>query len=89
MDLPFKEKNLGNNEFVRTFSNNVDSHELKWHKDKEDRTVTPLNANDWLFQRDNELPQPINSVIKIKAYEWHRVIKGTGDLIIKVLKHEK
>jgi len=89
MDLPFKERSLGNSESIRTFYHNTDSHELKWHRDKEDRTVTPLNTNDWLFQRDNELPQPINGVIEIKANEWHRVIKGTSNLIIKVLKHEK
>lgn len=88
MDLPFKEKKTDKNSFIRTFSKNTESHELKWHKDKEDRTVTPLNENDWLFQRDNQLPVPINKTIKIKANEWHRVIKGKSDLIIEVIKHE-
>jgi hypothetical protein len=89
MELPFSEKSLGNNNFIRTFSSDVDSHELKWHRDKEDRTVTPLNKNDWLFQRDNELPRPLDKEITIKANEWHRVIKGTSELVVRVLKHEK
>jgi hypothetical protein len=89
MKLPFSEKQLENNTFVRTFSSDIDSHELKWHRDKEDRTVTSLNENDWLFQRDNKLPQPIKGTIEIKANEWHRIIKGTGDLVVKVLKHDK
>lgn len=89
MELPFSEKRLDSNVFIRTFSKNLESHELKWHKDREDRTVTPLNENDWLFQRDNQLPQPIKGEIKIKANEWHRIIKGTGDLKVKIIKHEK
>lgn len=79
--LPFEEKGQ-----IRTFSKDVDSHELKWHRDQEDRTVTPLSANDWLFQRDNCLPEPIDKPINIKKGEWHRVIKGTTDLEIRVEK---
>lgn len=88
MKLPFSENKVGNNTFIRIFSSDVDSHELKWHKDKEDRTVTPIKENDWLFQRDNQLPEPIKGEIKIKANEWHRIIKGKSDLEIKVIKHE-
>ena len=71
---------------IRTFSRNVDSHELKWHRDEEDRVVTPLNENDWMFQRDNQLPEPIRGQIRIARGEWHRVIKGTTDLIVRVEK---
>jgi hypothetical protein len=47
----------------------------------------PLEETDWLFQRDNGLPERIDGPISIKANEWHRVIKGTGDLVVKVIKH--
>ena len=87
MKLPFEEKKLKSREYIRTFSENIDSHELKWHQDKEDRTVVPLVKTDWLFQRDNGLPEPIVGTIDIRANEWHRVIKGTGDLVVKVIKH--
>jgi hypothetical protein len=85
MQLPFSEKKLENT-FIRTFSADLDSNELKWHKDLEDRIVSPISATDWLFQRENELPTPINQEIKIKANEWHRIIKGSGDLVVKVIK---
>jgi len=70
----------------RTFSKDVDSEELKWHRDEEDRVVVPLNQNDWQFQRDNCLPEPLNKEVEIKRGEWHRVIKGTTDLEVKIIK---
>jgi hypothetical protein len=79
--LPFEEKDQ-----IRTFSQNIDSQELKWHRDREDRIVNPIGNNDWMFQRDNCLPEPIDKEIFIKKGEWHRVIKGTTDLEIKVKK---
>jgi hypothetical protein len=45
-----------------------------------------MGTTDWLFQRENELPIQINQEIKIKANEWHRIIKGSGDLVVKVIK---
>lgn len=80
-ELPFQQDGD-----IRTFSKDVDSHELKWHRDEEDRTVIPLNQNDWMFQRDDSLPEPINKEIKISRGEWHRVIKGTTDLKVRILK---
>jgi hypothetical protein len=71
---------------VRRFSRDVDSHELKWHRDEEDRVVTPLAENDWLFQRDNRLPEPIVGEIRIARGEWHRVIKGKTDLVVRIQK---
>jgi len=71
---------------IRTFSKDVDSHELKWHRDKEDRIVTPLGNNDWMFQRDNQLPEPMSGEIRVNRGEWHRVIKGTTDLVVKIRK---
>lgn len=81
--LPFSEKGE-----TRTFSKDVDSDELKWHRDREDRVVTPVGDNDWMFQRDNQLPRPIDGEIRIPAGEWHRVIKGTTDLVVRVQKGE-
>lgn len=69
---------------IRTFSKDVDPEELKWHRDEEDRTVTPINQNDWMFQRDNCLPEPIDKEIRIARGEWHRVIKGNTDLVVRI-----
>lgn len=76
-----------NNFVVRTFSQNLDENELKWHKDREDRVVVPMHETNWMFQRENQLPEKISKEIKIKANEWHRVIKGDGDLTVKIYKN--
>ena len=39
-----------------------------------------------MFQRDSELPIRIEGQIHIPKGEWHRAIKGTGDLKIKIKK---
>jgi hypothetical protein len=43
---------------------------------------------NWLFQMDNELPSKIvrNVPIFIPEGSYHRIIKGDGDLTVKVLK---
>lgn len=84
-NFPFEEEKQ-EDFYIRTFSSDVDIDELQWHTDQEDRIVVPLNVTNWLFQRDNCLPEPIVNEIKIAANEWHRVIKGDGELKIKVYK---
>jgi hypothetical protein len=86
--LPFVEKEIAKSVFTRTFSCDTDEMDLKWHWDEEDRTVTPIGETDWQFQFDNEIPFVINKQIFIPAGVIHRVIKGSGDLTIKVEKHE-
>lgn len=46
-----------NNLLIRTFKENVKSHDLKWHCDKYDRIFKILHETDWLFQYDNKLPK--------------------------------
>lgn len=84
-ELPFDEK-VGDNIRERTFSENVDEMDLKWHWDEQDRIVTPLHKTDWMLQFDNELPI---TLIEGKEYfipvgVYHRVIKGSGDLKLQV-----
>ena len=86
-NLPFKETNLGNNEYIREFSADVDTHELEWHIDREDRTIDVLENNDWQVQLDNNLPILLKETIFIPKETYHRVIKGTGNLKVKITKH--
>lgn len=72
---------------IREFSSNVNSHLLKWHKDEEDRLITPIKTNDWQFQLDNHLPHIIKEPIFIPKGMIHRIIKGTTDLYIKIEKN--
>ena len=51
-DLPFTEISLGNNEYLREFHENIDTHELEWHIDKEDRIVEVVKNDGWEIQID-------------------------------------
>jgi hypothetical protein len=57
-----------------------------WHRDNEDRQIVALHETDWKFQLDNSLPININEDIRIPKNEWHRLIKGTGSLKVKIYK---
>jgi hypothetical protein len=83
--LPFSET-LEGETHIRTFSADVDPSELKWHQDGEDRIVEATHESDWMYQADNELPRRFKDRILIRKGEWHRVIKGTGDLTLRVTK---
>lgn len=86
MILPFQETKLGDNEFIRVFTENTDSGEFMWHRDREDRIIESIGDTDWMIQIDNELPKKIEDKISIPMGVYHRVIKGTGDLKIKLIK---
>lgn len=85
MKLPFNEIEKDNKLF-RIFSESTNSEEFKWHRDKENRIVKPIHKTDWLIQLDNELPKSINEDIFIPKGVYHRLIKGTGDLKIELVK---
>lgn len=72
--------------YERVFKADVDSGELRWHRDREDRIIEPVEPTDWFFQIDGELPIKIEGQIFIPMGEWHRTIKGTGDLKIRIKK---
>ena len=70
---------------IRTFLEDTPSLEFVWHRDKEDRIIEPLHKTDWKFQLDNEVPKELNRIFIPKG-TYHRLIKGTGDLKLKVIK---
>lgn len=86
MSYPFKQKKVKGSLLIREFSEEVEKDELVWHRDKLDREITVIESNDWLIQRDNELPQLLEEGKSyfIKAKDWHRVVKGKGRLLIAV-----
>lgn len=86
MSLPFQETKLENNIFIREFSHDTDSGEFVWHRDRESRIIEPIGETDWLIQLDDELPKKIEGKIFIPVGIYHRLIKGTGDLQIKLEK---
>ena len=68
---------------IREFSDNTPSMEFVWHRDRNDRVIEPLHETDWKFQLDNEVPIELNRIF-IKAGTYHRLIKGTGNLTLKI-----
>ena len=88
MDFPFVEKKVGDRLFLREFREDVDSQELVWHQDREDRVIKVVESTGWKLQMDNELPVLLEegTIYNIPAYEFHRVIKGTGTLKVLVEK---
>ena len=71
---------------IREFNENIDPIELMWHRDNEDRLVEIIGETNWKVQLDNQLPTSINKPIFIPRHMWHRTIKGTGNLRIKINK---
>jgi hypothetical protein len=83
-DLPFEEEWISNNESIRVFKSDVFDEELKWHFDEEDRVIQCIGETDWKFQFDNNLPIELKNPIEIKRGDYHRLIKGSGDLKISI-----
>ena len=85
MSLPFKETISGEKR-IRVFTEETDSGEFKWHRDRVDRLVKVLEGNGWQLQLDNELPQILKEgeEYSIPYGVYHRVIKGKGNLKVEI-----
>ena len=86
MTKPYKDIEVTDKYIIREFSENIDPIELLWHQDNEQRLVEIIGETDWKIQLDNELPTSLNQPICIDRHQWHRVIKGTGTLKLKIHK---
>jgi len=86
---PYIDLEVTDNYTLRQFSETIDPIELLWHRDDEDRVVEIIGDTDWKLQLDNSLPTSLQERIFIPRHKWHRVIKGTGVLNLKIYKNEK
>lgn len=86
MNLPFKEIRISDNVYIRTFANSIECGEFMWHRDREDRIIESIGETDWLLQLDDELPKKIDRQLFIPKGVYHRIIKGSGDLKIRLFK---
>lgn len=81
-------RDIQNQEFIyREFSQDTLKEELVWHRDERNREVFIQTLTDWMFQFENELPFTLKDTFSIPKGTYHRVIKGTGNLNIKMLEY--
>lgn len=74
-------------EVIRVFECDDDlGIEELWHQDNEDRIIEIIGETDWKIQLYNQLPTSMNVPIFIPKHMWHRAIKGTGNLRLKIHK---
>jgi len=87
---PYSDTHISENSFIRVFDDGIDPIELLWHRDKEDRTVVVLHDTDWQYQEDNKLPIELKEGISIfiPRHSWHRLIKGTNKLKLRIVENE-
>ena len=84
--LPFQENKLSDNISIRVFNNETKPEFFVWHRDREDRIIESIGDTDWMIQIDNELPKVIEGEVFIPMGVYHRLIKGSSDLKIKLKK---
>lgn len=82
-----KEKGI----LIREFRSDSNPDDLIWHKDKHDRVVTVVKSNGWKLQMETGLPFDLveGKSYKIPALSWHRILKGRGNLLIKIKESNK
>lgn len=85
--IPYKEYKDGEF-FIRSFECNIPDEELKWHFDDENRIIIPTKGTGWKIQLDENLPEDliIGNEYFIPVDVYHRIIKGSEDLEIKLWK---
>ena len=85
MVKPYTEIKVRNGR-VRVFRENVREEDLIWHRDLKDRSLHVLEGNGWKLQKDNEEPMDLleGHSYSIDKMEYHRVIKGEGDLVVRI-----
>lgn len=86
--MPYHDIASGDNWVIREFTQEVDPIELLWHRDDEDRLLELVEGIGWQIQLDNTLPLELtdSNQINIKKHDWHRLIKGDGNLVLKIYK---
>ena len=92
MVKPYIDVDVNDNQFIRTFDEDVPEEELIWHRDYYSRSVTVLETGpQWYFQLDGNIPQKLEEggELSIDAKTWHRILKGTGKLVLEIREHGK
>jgi len=83
---PYNDLGLEPDIMLREFKQDVDDSELVWHRDRSDREITVLSGYNWKLQMDDNLPKELKHgrIYHIKKMVYHRLIKGSGRLLLKI-----
>ena len=85
METPYQELRIFDT-ILRKFKEDINEDELVWHRDRRDRRVEILNNTNWMVQLEDEIPQQLKETVFIPKNTYHRLIKGTGDLDLRILE---
>ena len=90
MVKPYIEHVLSSGDRLRVFLENVSDEHLVWHQDEYKRTIIVIEGNGWELQRDNAEPMELleGHSYTVDSLEYHRLIKGDGDLIIRIKEYK-
>lgn len=85
---PYTNKTINKSTFIREFSIDVPDEELSWHRDKNHRLIKVIEGENWYIQFDNFMPEKLikDEEIFVPKNTFHRVIKGTTPLKIKIVE---
>lgn len=74
---------------IREFDVTLSQEEYVWHRDFGDRKIEILSGQGWQLQYEGCLPTLLQEgrCYFIPDMEYHRLIKGESDLIIKMYKY--
>jgi hypothetical protein len=86
VDPCWQQTEISDHKFQRVFRSDLRDQELVWHRDHHDRSVRVIHNQGWQLQMDNQLPVLIQTgqEFKIPALVFHRLIRGSGDLIVEI-----
>ena len=85
METPYQELRTFDT-ILRKFKEDIYEDELVWHRDRRDRKVEILNNTNWMVQLEDDIPQQLKETIFIPKKTYHLLIKGTGDLDLRILE---
>lgn len=71
---------------VRTFTSLINCKDIVLDSNKKDNQILAVSGNGWKLQIDDQNPvelSPENNYF-IPKETFHRIIKGNGDLILKI-----
>jgi len=83
---PYTQRRLSNGSVLREFREDTNPEDLVWHQDRLERSVTVIKCKGWHLQLENGLPFPMNEgyTYTIPARSWHRIVRGTGSLVLSI-----